>query len=134
MRTRLWIVLWLIGILFPMAFLGRIWPAFGRLFDTVFAPDWMHIVMHAILYAVLAGLLAAWIKPASVRAVLILSGIVLLVGCFQEGLQWLASQRGAGWSASAFDLMVDAGGAAVGLALARLRGPGTAGGTRGKPS
>ncbi len=135
MRNRLWTVLWLAGILFPMAFLGRIWPSFGRLFDTVFSPDWMHIVMHAFLYAVLAWLLAAWIEPVSVRAVSILLGIVLLVGCFQEGLQWLASQRGARWSASAFDLMVDAAGVAVGLLLTRIRRlPRTAGGRHEKPS
>ncbi|MCX6035450.1 MAG: hypothetical protein NTV38_10830 [Chloroflexi bacterium] len=49
MRNRLRLILWRLGILFPMAFLGTIWPAFGHLFNTVFAPGWMHVIMHTFL-------------------------------------------------------------------------------------
>jgi len=118
MRSRVWIFLWAIGILFPMAFLGRLWPSFGRLFNAVFTAGWTHIAMHAFLYAVLALLLARAIRPASARAVLCLLGLALGIGCLQEGLQWLTLKSEIGWSASAFDLLVDTAGTCLGLVVA----------------
>jgi hypothetical protein len=56
MRARLWLILWLLGILFPMAFLEGIWPAFGHLFNAVFAPGWMFAIKHIFRYG--AGNLA----------------------------------------------------------------------------
>jgi hypothetical protein len=67
----------LIGLLFPMAFLGILWPALGRIFNTVFASDWMQILMHSFLYAVLACLLSLWIEPGSARGYLVLAGLIL---------------------------------------------------------
>jgi hypothetical protein len=93
MRSRIWFILWIIGILFPMAFLGTIWPAFGHLFNTVFAPDWMHVIMHTFLYAVLGILLTHRIKSFSIRSALIIMGLALLVGCFHEGLQILTARQ-----------------------------------------
>jgi hypothetical protein len=90
MRNRLWLILWLLGILFLMAFLGIIWPAFGHLFTAIFAPGWMHVIIHAFLYAVLGILLAYWIKPLSIRSVLII-GLALLAGSFHESLQILTA-------------------------------------------
>ena len=119
MRNRLWIIFWILGILFPIAFLSHFWPPFGRLFDTVFSPDWIHIAMHAFLYAVLALLLAQWIRPASPKAVASIMALAVAVGCLQEWLQGLSPGHGFTWSASAFDLLVDAGGAALGLVLTR---------------
>jgi hypothetical protein len=120
MRARLWLILWLLGILFPMAFLGSIWPAFGHLFNAVFAPGWMHVIMHSFLYTVLGILLTHWTKPLSIQSALIILGLALLVGCFHEDLQILTAGQWPGWSAEIFDLSVDLVGAAVGLALAQL--------------
>jgi hypothetical protein len=129
MRSRFWILLWIFGILFPVAFLGSLWPPFGRVFNALFAAGWTHIAMHAFLYAVLAFLLAQWIRPVSARAVLTLLGLAAGIGCFQEGLQWLTIKSEIGWSASAFDLMVDSAGTLLGLLVAwrwSSRRPGTA--------
>lgn len=130
MRSRLWILFWILGILFPMAFLGRLWPPFGRVFNALFAAEWTHLVMHTFLYAVLVFLLAQWIRPVSAKAIFMILGLAVVIGCFQEGLQWLTIKSEISWSASAFDLMVDFGGALIGLASASLglfRLPGRAG-------
>jgi hypothetical protein len=104
MRARLWLIFWLLGILFPMAFLGTIWPSFGRLFNSFFAPGWNHVIMHAFLYAVLGILLTHWIKALSIRSALIILGLALLAGCFHEGLQILTANQWPGWSPEVFDL------------------------------
>jgi FtsH-binding integral membrane protein len=119
MRSRLWVILWMLGILFPMAFLGRIWPAYGRLFDAIFEPAWMHVVMHALLYAVLGLLLAPWIRPDSPRRLAVLLGFTLLVGCLQEAAQLVSAGVWPGWGPEAFDLCVDLSGVCLGLLLAR---------------
>ncbi len=118
MRSRFWLLVWILCILFPIALLGSLWRPFGRLFDTVFSPDWVHIAMHAFLYAVLAWMLTQWIEPHTAKAILLILGVAVVIGCLQEGLQGLAPDHGFSWSASAFDLLVDLGGAAIGLALA----------------
>jgi hypothetical protein len=120
MRSRIWIVLWIAGILFPMEFLARLWPAFGRIFNPIFAPDWMHIVMHSLLYAMLAFLLAQIVPPVSPRAVLILLGLGLLVGCLQEGLQLVSARLWPGWPPEILDLSVDLGGTIIGIIICRL--------------
>ena len=98
MRSRIWLVVWIIGILFPMEFLARVWPAFGRVFNPIFSPDWVHIVMHTLLYSGLVFLLAQAISPISLKAGLFLVGLGLLVGCMQESLQLLSARAWPGWS------------------------------------
>jgi hypothetical protein len=120
MRSRIWIILWIVGILLPMGFLAGLWAPFGRVFARTFAAGWSHIVMHAFLFLVLAVLLAQAIRPLSVQAGLLLLGLGIAVACLQEGLQWLSIQAEVGWSASAFDLAVDLAGMLAGVALARL--------------
>jgi VanZ family protein len=118
MRSRIWTLFWIFGILFPMASLGRLWPPFGRVFNALFAAEWTHRVMHTFLYAVLVFLLAQWIRPVSAKAIFMILGLAVVIGCCQEGLQWFTIKSEIGWSASAFDLMVDFGGALLGLVLA----------------
>jgi hypothetical protein len=71
MRSRIWLGLWIVGILFPMAFLGKVWPGFGKVFNATFSSVWSHVLMHTLLYAVLGFLLAQWIPPASPRSIFI---------------------------------------------------------------
>jgi VanZ family protein len=120
MRSRIWIVLWIAGILFPMEFLARVWPAFGNIFNPIFSPDWVHIVMHSLLYVVLVFLATQFISPISLRALLILVGIGLLVGCLQEGLQILSIRTWPGWPPEILDLSVDLMGTVLGIAISRL--------------
>jgi hypothetical protein len=114
---RTLILLWLIGILFPMAFLGSLWPAFGKVFNAVFAPGWMHLLMHALLYAVLGFLLAIWIRPISAKHFLSLAGVIFLVGCLHETLQLLTAGTWPGLLPELYDLLVDVSGAALGMGL-----------------
>jgi VanZ family protein len=120
MRSRVWIVLWIAGILFPMEFLARVWPAFGNIFNPIFAPDWVHILMHSLLYSMLACLLAQRIAPISLKAGLILIGLGLLVGCLQESLQILSIRAWPGWPAEILDLSVDLMGTILGISLSRV--------------
>ena len=120
MYRRLWLTLWLFGIFFPMAFLGSIWPAFGRLFNAVFAPVWMHVIMHAFLYCMLAILLTLWFRFPSIQSSLIIMGLAFLAGCIHESLQILAAGQWPGWTAEIFDLGVDICGAWVGITITRL--------------
>jgi VanZ family protein len=113
-------LLWLIGILLPLALLGKFWPPFGDLFDKVFAPAWMHLLMHGLLYAVLALLLAAWAAPLTRRKVALLLTAILLVGGLHETLQLLAFRRWPGLKPELFDLAIDLLGALLGLAAWQL--------------
>jgi VanZ family protein len=103
-----------------MEFLARVWPAFGNIFNPIFSPNWVHIVMHSLLYAVLVFLAAQFISPISLRALLVLVGIGLLVGCLQEGLQILSIRTWPGWPAEILDLSVDLIGTMLGIAISRL--------------
>lgn len=114
---RTLILLWIIGILFPMAFLGKLWPSFGSVFEAIFEPNWMHILMHGLLYAILGFLLTLWLKPVSIKAVLLLLGLSLLVGLLHEGLQLLTAHLWPGLLPELFDLGVDLAGAALGIGI-----------------
>lgn len=112
------LLLWLMGILFPMAWVSRAYPAWATWFNQVFAPFWVHVVMHAALYAVLAFGLGWFFSPRlSWRGQ---AAILLLVAVSQEGLQLWGAGRLPG-RGEVFDLLVDVGGAVLGwLALRKL--------------
>jgi hypothetical protein len=115
-RTGLLLV-WLLGILFPMAWVRKFSLGYQHVFNAIFAPEWMHWLMHAVLYAGLAVLLVKiftlGIKP---RSVLLVCGVVLLVGILQEGIQCFSAVQVLRWN-SVFDLGMDLFGAAVGLLI-----------------
>jgi hypothetical protein len=106
MRSRIWLVLWIVGILFPMAFLGKAWPGFGKVFNATFSSVWSHVLMHTMHYAGLGFLLTQWLPPASPRSIFILVGLSLLVGCLHEGLQLATAGIWPGWKPEVFDLGV----------------------------
>lgn len=117
---------WIAGILFPMAWASQTIPGFQLWFNTVFAPDWTHILMHGLLYAVLTAALLA-LRPMGVSCVLRARGrgpstvflvlsLALAVGLLQEGVQLLPSGRLPGLH-ELLDLAVDMAGAIVGLAV-----------------
>ena len=116
MKLRLAVALWIIGILFPLAWFSRMNPAANSLFNTVFASNWTHIVLHAMLYIVLAiGLTLIWGgKPKVIQWKLL--WVVLLVGLTQEALQVLPFRELPGLDA-AFDVLVDLTGGTIGLLL-----------------
>jgi hypothetical protein len=123
MRLRLALFLWALGILFPLAWLGRFSTAYRQVFDTIFGPGWMHVLMHLALFAGLGMLLLAALKPSLDRWALLKVGLaLLLVGALQEGFQTLS--QGASLASAvvlrnaAFDLGVDLTGGLAGLLLA----------------
>jgi VanZ family protein len=116
MKRRWLLLLWLLGILAPMAWLARFIPGYEQLFNFVFGPAWMHWVSHALLFAVLSFLLLTLLVPkgggrwSRVALALIL---VMMVAWAQERIQlWYKARAWGGdeW----FDLAVDFSGAAVG--------------------
>jgi hypothetical protein len=122
MRARIGLLLWLIGIIFPMAWIGRFSPAYQQVFNSIFRADWMHVLMHAILFATLVIILIYIFRPAfNLRTVLVISLFVLGIGFLQEGFQ-LASQNKLAIQATMmrpllFDLSVDLAGGFLGLAM-----------------
>ena len=116
MKWRWILLLWLLGILAPMAWLARFIPGYDQLFNFIFGPAWMHWVGHALLFAVLSFLLLTLLVPkgqvrwSRVALALIL---VLAVAWAQENIQlWYKARAWGGdeW----FDLGVDVSGAAAG--------------------
>jgi len=116
-------VVWVIGILFPMAWFSGRSPLLNQWFERVFSPPWMHIVTHAGLYAVLAslGVLLArqWGRPPYLG----LAGVAV-IGVLQEVIQTALAGRAVG-GGEWFDLGVDLAGGLLGflaaLALERHR-------------
>jgi hypothetical protein len=116
-KRILLLVLWLLGILFPMAWLGNFSTSYRRVFNAIFTPEWMHWLMHAALYAGLVILLVGGFRlPLDRRTVLFVLAVVLLVGLIQEGMQLFSAVQIVSWN-SLFDLGVDLIGAGIGLGL-----------------
>ncbi len=117
-KRKLLLIFWLLGILFPMAWLGNFSVSYRQAFDAVFAPEWMHWPMHATLYAGLAILLVlVFDLPLNHHSVLLVLGIALFVGIIQEGIQLFSAIQIVSWN-SIFDLGVDLLGAGFGLGVA----------------
>lgn len=111
----LWITLWLIGILFPMAWFGNHSAEYKRIFDAAFSPEWMHWVMHAILYAGLAVLVMVVLdRSVTISSLGLILVITLVVGGLQEGWQILAGVQILRWN-TLFDLGIDSLGAIIGF-------------------
>jgi hypothetical protein len=120
MHARLGLLFWTLGILFPLAWLGKSSPAYRRAFDTVFGPEWMHVLMHLALFAGLGVLLVSALKATHPwRAVLTTTGFILVVAVLQEGFQALSQGVSLGQvellRRAAFDLGVDLAGGLAGL-------------------
>lgn len=122
-RKHLALILWLLGILLPMAWFTRFSAAYNRFFQYAFTPLWTHVLMHAFLFAVLAYLLAhllpSW-GPRVVRGGVGWQGgvlvLVLVVAWLQEGFQLLYKGRPPGMDEFR-DVAIDLIGASLGLLL-----------------
>jgi glycopeptide antibiotics resistance protein len=125
MWKRIGLCLWLLGIIFPLAWLGSFSPGYRHAFDAVFGPAWMHIVMHAALFGVLAVLLPAVLKRRlTLQTALLILASILVIGLLQEIFQSF-SQGKLLWQPGsarpvAFDLVVDLSGGLAGIGVAGL--------------
>ena len=125
MRKKLILIGWVVGILFPFGWLTRHSDSYRQVFDTIFGPLWVHILMHSLLYAVLAYLLAGLLlrgpSPVISRYHLgLLLVLILAIALGQESLQLLYQGRLPGadeW----LDIGVDLAGGSLGLLVFYLR-------------
>ncbi|MXX24573.1 MAG: hypothetical protein F4Z82_03875 [Caldilineaceae bacterium SB0668_bin_21] len=92
MKRNLFLVFWIVGILMPMAWLVRPSPVAYRIFNTLFSPAWMHILMHGLLFAVLGALLMQRLSGTPARRVGLTLTLVLAAAILQEGFQLLSRQ------------------------------------------
>ncbi|GAB4556648.1 MAG: hypothetical protein Kow0047_00340 [Anaerolineae bacterium] len=114
LRRYLFLSLWIVLILFPVAWLARHSAWVYRLLILHFSPVWVHVVLHVLLFAVLAWLLASLRLPLPRPwRLLAIAGVIMLVALGQEVLQLWAKGRGPGRD-ELFDLGVDMAGAALG--------------------
>jgi hypothetical protein len=119
MGKRFILLLWLLGILLPVAWIVQSWLPAQTAFNWLFGPLWMHIVMHAWLFAVLAYLVAQMLghRLGAGRYRWALCGalsLVLLAALGQEAIQ-LAYKARAWCPDEALDLTVDLAGCGLGL-------------------
>jgi hypothetical protein len=117
MQKRVFLIFWLIGIIFPMAWLGRLSSRYHSLFDALFSPEWIHRLMHAVIFSGLIVLLmlAFDLEPSRKTMGLILL-VALIVGILQESLQLYSGVQVLRWN-TLLDLSVDSAGALVGYSL-----------------
>ncbi len=125
MRARLALCLLLLGILFPAAWLRQFSTSYRRTFDSIFAPEWMHILLHMALFGILAILLVITLRiPLNRRTAVGVLLAILVIGMLQEGLQLLTHAslltRPLAFGGPVFDLGVDLAGASLGLAALLL--------------
>lgn len=119
MRKHVILLLWILGILFPMAWLTHFSSVYGHLFEHLFNPLWTHVLMHAFLFAVLAYLLAHHMErrtamtPGS-RVVLGVLALVLAITLLQEGIQLLYKARSPGVD-ELLDVGIDVAGGSLGV-------------------
>jgi len=117
---------WTIGILFPFGWLTFYSDAYRRVFDTIFGPFWMHLLMHTLLYLVLAYFLTrflgmASLRQGSLRRFVLVIVLVLVVALLQESFQLLYLGRWPG-ADEFLDLGVDLTGGLLGILLSGFRG------------
>ncbi|MCY4080750.1 MAG: hypothetical protein OXF54_10940 [Caldilineaceae bacterium] len=114
MKRYLFLVFWTIGILMPVAWLLRPSPVAYRIFNTLFSPAWMHILMHTLLFAVLGALLMQRLSGTLARRVGLTLALALVAAIFQEGFQ-LLSRQSVLHPDNLFDIAVDMLGGLLGV-------------------
>ena len=119
------LLLWIAGILFPMAWLTRFSATYSRLFERVFNPLWVHALMHALLFAVLAYLVARHMAGRAVaarrwRTAVLVLGIVVVIAVAQEAIQLLYKARVVG-ADEVLDVGIDLAGGVFGMLVGGLK-------------
>ena len=114
MKRYMFLIFWTIGILMPMAWLLRPSPVAYRIFNTLFSPAWMHILMHSLLFAVLGALLMQSLSGPPARRIGLTLSLVLAAAILQEGFQ-LLSRQSVLHPDNLFDITVDMLGGLLGV-------------------
>jgi hypothetical protein len=107
-----WLLILLVaGTLFPAAWLRDFSPTYRRVFDALFHPVWVHVLLHTLTFAGLVFLFYA-IVP-STRKFWRMLILVLIIAVLQEGFQAITSTLFYPGGVL-FDLGVDLFGAGIG--------------------
>ena len=114
MKRYLFLSCWTVGILMPVAWLLRPSPVAYRIFNTLFSPAWMHILMHTLLFAVLGALLMQSLSGTLARRVGLTLTLMLVAAILQEGFQ-LLSRQSVLHPDNLFDITVDMLGGLLGV-------------------
>ena len=122
LRLRwVWLLLWLVGMLFPLGAMRRVSYAWQAAIDNSFSGEWRHILMHILLFAGLIILLYALFNWSwSWKGWLAAGLVVLAVGSVQELIQALTGASAATWSGAIFDLGIDLIGGISGVGVWRM--------------
>lgn len=113
------LIVWILLILFPMAWFTQQDTSAEAVFNATFSPNWVHIVMHMLQHCVLAVIVFLATKKRSLQSFALALGIVLLVGLGQEGMQVITSGR-AFSNPEWFDIGVDLAGGLIGASAVLL--------------
>jgi len=105
-------------VLFPFDWLGNVWPAYGHIFDIVFATPQSHMIGHATLFFI-ASLLILFSFPSLRHRPVLYFTIMLLGAVGEEALQSLFKLHlPTIWDGR--DLLLDSVGITVGYIVIRL--------------
>jgi hypothetical protein len=121
MRIRLVLVIILLGIIFPIHWIGHLSTTTDKVMDVLIGPEWIKIILHIASYAGLVALLVIATRlPPRWYSVLIISGLILVIAVLQEFVQWLTRDEEISaiiaLRRSAFDLGIDFLGGLLGAA------------------
>lgn len=111
------LILMLVITLFPFAWLGELFPAFGDCLEHIFATEMSHAIGHSIMFFTL-GLLVLAVFPLLRTRPGLYVGLILLAGIGQEAFQLLYKQRSLVFD-DARDMGVDLGGLLIAFAVMR---------------
>lgn len=119
MRKRWLLAIWVVGILFPIAWIGRFSSRFQGYFEVLFSREWVHIIMHIVLFAGLA-ILILFVSdlPLTWKGLGWILLITLAVGVMQEIFQQISGHIPDWRWNSLLDLGVDLSGAILGFGAA----------------
>lgn len=118
-KRKLFLVLWLVGMIFPLNLVWELSYHVRRVFDALISSELSHVIGHLILFSGLVFLLMYIFELAPTRrSALILTAVVLAVGLLQEYFQLQVKHRPFG-PPEIFDLGVDLIGGMIGWMLYR---------------
>jgi hypothetical protein len=112
----IWLVagILVVGIVAPVAWLSTFNIGVNRIFNFLFAPEWVHVVAHMLLFGLLTWVICMIVnqKGWPVKFSWVAMG-VFAIGFAQEGMQMVTRHAPFGYPVL-FDLVVDLCGAGIG--------------------
>jgi len=113
-KRKLFVLLWLLGILIPINWIDRFAETLRQGFHVANQSELAHVIVHLVMFGGAVFLLLLLFKlPLTRRTAALLAGLLLALALGQEVLQLQVKQRAYGWPET-FDLLVDLAGGIAG--------------------